>query len=93
VPRAELHHSLDTYVQGFQFLTDDALRHLPAKIHDKETYLPVLGEGESVETHTLAPIEGSEGIHRGRKAVSCPWDNHQFLGIQLSRETAGALCP
>jgi hypothetical protein len=92
-PRAELHHSLDTYAQGFQLLTDDALRHLPAKILDEETYLSIIGEGERVKTHILAPIEGSEGTYRGPNAVSCPWDNHQFLGLQLGRETAGELCP
>jgi hypothetical protein len=78
-----MHQSLDSYVQGFQLLTDDALWHLPVKILDEETYLPILGEGESVKTHTLAPIEESEGTHCAPKAVSCPWHNHRFLGLQL----------
>jgi hypothetical protein len=89
----ELHPSLDTCAQGLQLLTDDALRHLPAKILDEETYLPILGERESVKTHTFALIEESGSTHRGPKAVSCPWDNHQFLGLQLGREAAGALRP
>jgi hypothetical protein len=42
-PRTELHYSLDTYAQGIQLLTDDALRHLRAKILDEEAYLPILG--------------------------------------------------
>jgi hypothetical protein len=44
--RPELHHSLDT--QGLQLLTDDALRHLPAKILYQETYREIIGERESV---------------------------------------------
>jgi hypothetical protein len=55
-PRAELHQSLDTYAQGFQLLTDDGLWYLPEKFLDEETYLPILGEGKSVKTHTFAPI-------------------------------------
>jgi hypothetical protein len=32
--RAELHDALDTYVKGFQLLTNDILRHLSAYILD-----------------------------------------------------------
>jgi hypothetical protein len=45
--------------------------------------------GRKYETHTLPPIEVSWGTHSGPKFVSCPWDNHQFLGLQPGRDCWG----
>jgi len=36
-----------------------------------------LRETESVKTHTLAPIKGSQYADRGCEVVSSSWDKHQ----------------
>jgi hypothetical protein len=92
-PRAELQDALNMNVQSLQLLPKDALRHLLAEILYEETYQAIFGEKESVKTHTRAPTGGSEGIHSGPKAIGCPWHYHQFITLQLGRETAAALRP
>jgi hypothetical protein len=77
-PRAELHDALGTDSQDLKLLPDDALRHLPADVFHQQTYTTVLWERESVKSHTLAPIKGSEGIDCGSETVGRPGTNINF---------------
>jgi hypothetical protein len=71
-PRAELHDALDTDSQGLNLLPDDALRHLPAEVFHQQTYTTILWETETVKSHTLAPIKGSEDTDCGSETVGSP---------------------
>jgi len=51
--RSELRDSLDTNVQGFELLPDDALRHTPAQFLYQTPRTAVLRDRDGVETHTL----------------------------------------
>ena len=66
--RAEL-DTLDTDARDLELLPDDTLRHVSAEVYNQHTHIFILRERERVKTHTLAPIEGSEGIDRGSEAV------------------------
>ena len=88
-PRAELPDALDMDAQGLELLPDDAFRHLPAEVFDQQKYTTVLWERESVKTHTLSPIRGSEGTDCGSEAVGIPRHDHQSLALHLGRQTAG----
>jgi hypothetical protein len=72
-PRAVLQDAMDTDSQGLKLLPGDALRHLPAEIFHQQTYTTVLFERES---HTLAPIKGSEGTDCGSEIVGSPRYDH-----------------
>ena len=75
-PRAELHDALDTDSQGLKLLPDDALRLMPAEVFHQQTYTTVLWERESVKSHILAPIKGSEGSDCGSETVGSPRHDH-----------------
>jgi hypothetical protein len=53
--RMQLCNFLDTNVQWFQLLSDDALGHTPAQVLNQEPHTTVLRECEGVETHTFPP--------------------------------------
>jgi hypothetical protein len=67
----QLCDTLDTNVQGFQLLPDDALWHTPTQVHYQKPHTAVLREREGVETHTLPPIEGPQCAERVLEPVSC----------------------
>jgi hypothetical protein len=54
--------TLDTNVQGFELLTNDALRHTPTQVHYQKPHTAVLWERQGVKTRTLSPIEGSQWL-------------------------------
>ena len=54
-----LRYSLDTNVQGFQFLPDDVLRHTPTQVLYQKPRTAVFREREGVETHTLTSRDRS----------------------------------
>jgi hypothetical protein len=49
----QLRDSLDTNVQGFQLLPDDALRHTPTQVLHQKPKTAAFREREGVENHTL----------------------------------------
>jgi hypothetical protein len=81
--RAELQYSLDTDAQTLQLLPDDVFRHVSAKVLDQQPYTAVLREGESVKTHTLAPVEGPQCTDRGPEAIGSPRNKHKLLPLHL----------
>ena len=62
-PRSELHDSLDTDAQGLELYSDDVFWHLFAEDFHQQSYNKILWERESVKTHTLASVKGSEGTN------------------------------
>ena len=68
-PGTQLSDSLDTNVQGFQLLPDDALRHAPTQVLHQQPHTAVLCEGEGVKTHTFLPIKGPQCTDRGSESV------------------------
>jgi hypothetical protein len=64
-PGSQLHDSLNTNVQGFQLLPDDALRHTPAQVLHQKPHIAVFWEAEGVETYTLPPNEGPQCTDHG----------------------------
>jgi hypothetical protein len=82
--------SLNTNIQGFQLLADDALRHTPAQVLQQKTHTAVLWEREGVETHNLPPIEGQQSTDHGLESVGVCWYDHQVLALELGRQTAKA---
>ena len=68
--QTQLCYTLDTNVQGFQLLPDDALRHTPTQVVYQKPHTAVLWERECVEHHTL-PIDGPQCADRGSEPVSC----------------------
>jgi hypothetical protein len=77
---SDLHDSLYTNVQGFEFLEDDAFRHSPAQILHEFPYTAVIPERESVKSHTLLPIKGLQFTDRGTEPVDSRWDD-QILAL------------
>jgi hypothetical protein len=59
-PGAQLRDPLDTNVQGFELLTDDAFRHASAQVLYQQPHTAVLREREGVEAHTLFHIKGTQ---------------------------------
>jgi hypothetical protein len=76
--------------QSLQLLPNDALRHLLAEILQQQTDATILRERKRVKTHTHTPIKGPQRNYRGSKAIGRLWEQHQFLALQLDRQTAGA---
>ena len=91
--RAELNDTLDTDARNLELLPDDTLRHVSAEVYDQHTHIFILREREGVKTHTLAPIEGSEGIDRGSEAVGSHLHDYQSLALHLGRQTTGTYRP
>jgi len=54
--RSQVRDSLNTDVQGFQVLSEDALRHTPTQVLDQKSRSAALWEREGVKTHTILPI-------------------------------------
>jgi hypothetical protein len=88
-PRDKLHDALDTDSQGLKLLPDDALRHLPVEVFHQQAYTAVFWETESVKSHTLAPIKGSEGTNYGSETVGSPRHDYYFLTLHLGGQTTG----
>jgi hypothetical protein len=78
---SELHDPLNLNVQGFQLLTDSALRHPLAQILYQQSHAAILRKRERVETHTLPSVKGTQRADCGSEAVSGRWDDHQLLGL------------
>ena len=55
---SQLSYFLNRYVQGFQVLTDGALRPNTTKVLHQKSRTAFLWEREGVETHTVFPIKG-----------------------------------
>jgi len=66
----ELCASLDTNVQGFQLLPDDALRHTPTQVLYQKPHTAVLWEREGVEIHTLPSIDEPQCADSSSEPVS-----------------------
>jgi hypothetical protein len=66
---SELHEPMNLNVQGFQLLTDSALRYLLAQILYQQFHTAILRKRESVETHTLPSVKGTRGTDCGSDAV------------------------
>ena len=66
---SQLRNSLDTKDQGFQLLSDDALRHTPTQVLHQKLHTVVLREDEGVETHTLLAIKGPQCTDHGSEPV------------------------
>jgi hypothetical protein len=62
---SELHDPLNLNVQRFQLLTDGVLRHLLAQILYQQLHTAILRKRESVETHTLPSVKGTQGADCG----------------------------
>jgi hypothetical protein len=65
---AKLGDSLDTNVQSFQLLPDDALRHSFAEVLHQQLHAAVLRQREGVKTHTLL-AQGPQRADRGSEAI------------------------
>jgi hypothetical protein len=55
---AELCDSLDTNVQGFQLLSNDAVRHPLPEILNQQPHAAALWQGARVKTHALPDVKG-----------------------------------
>lgn len=78
---SQLRDFLNTNVQGFEFLPDDALRHNPTQVLYQKPQRAVLRELIDVETRILLPIEGPPCADRGLEPDGGGWDNHQILAF------------
>jgi hypothetical protein len=78
---SQLHYSLNTNVQGFQLLPNDALRHTPTQVIHKKTHTAVLWEREVVETYTLPSIDGPQRTDHGSESVGGCWYDHHLLAL------------
>jgi hypothetical protein len=68
---SDLCNPLNVNIQGFKLLTDDALRHPLAEFLYQKLHTAVIWKPESVKTHTLPLVKGSQGADRGSDTVSC----------------------
>ena len=66
---SQLRDPLDTNLQGFELLSDDAHRHTPTQVLYQKPHTAVLRETEGVETHTLPPIDGPQCADRDSEPV------------------------
>ena len=66
---SQLHDFLNTDVQGFQLLSDDALRPTPTQILHQKSRTAAPLEREGVETHTVFPIKRPLRNDRGSEPV------------------------
>jgi hypothetical protein len=67
---SQLHDSLDTNIQGFQLLPDDALRHTPTGVLYQKPHTTVFREREVVETHTLPPLRARSALTTARNPLA-----------------------
>jgi len=81
--RAELQDSLDTDAQTLQLLPDDVFRQVSAKFLDQQPHTAVIREGESVKTHTLAPIKGPQCTDRGSEIFGSSRHKHKLLSFNV----------
>jgi hypothetical protein len=79
--RSELHDPLNLNVQGFQLLPDSVLRHPLAQILHQQSHAAILRKRESVKTHTLPSVKGTQGADCSPESVCRRWDHYQLLGI------------
>ena len=64
--RSQLSDSLNTDVQGFQLLPDNALRHTPAEVLDQKPRTAVLREREGVKTQPSFPSRDRSALTAAR---------------------------
>ena len=61
---SQMRDSLDTNVQSFGLISDNAVRHTPTKVLHQKPHTVVLREREDVETDTLLTIKGPQCANR-----------------------------
>jgi hypothetical protein len=69
---SQLRDSVDTNVQEFELLSNDALRHTPTQVHHKP-HTAVLRESEDMDTHALLPMKGTQRADRGSEPFGFSW--------------------
>jgi len=65
---SKLGDSLNTDVEGFRLLSDDAIRHTPTQVHHQNSRTAILWEREDVETHTVFPLRDSSALTAARNS-------------------------
>jgi len=59
---SQLRDALDTYVQGFELLSDDAFGHIPTQVLHQKSHTAVLREREGVDTQPSFPSRGRSAL-------------------------------
>ena len=86
----QLCDTVDTNVQRFQLLPDDALCHAPAQFLHQKPHTAVLWE-RGVETHTLPLIDGPLCVDCGSETLAVVGTTFSFSAISWAVKCQGKM--